>query len=163
MVDQTGAPSGKGPVGNRYASSVIATPKIVLLKSSRRRISKRSPEFAILFLSVRCEPVDCRKRDLCHVVEHWSLNCNPHTRLAAPREHESAGGTFTSRLPGRARSLYAGILDFDLLRDLKGVVDLDTKIPHRAFNFLVPKKQLRRPEVSRATVYESHLCAPHRM
>ena len=30
-------------------------------------------------------------------------------------------------------------------------------------NFLVPKKQLRRPQVSRATVYEGHLCAPHRM
>ena len=30
-------------------------------------------------------------------------------------------------------------------------------------NFLVPKKQLRRPEVPRAAVFQSHLCAPHRV
>ena len=30
-------------------------------------------------------------------------------------------------------------------------------------NSLVPKKQLRRPEVPGAAVDESHFCAPHRM
>jgi len=30
--------------------------------------------------------------------------------------------------------------DFDLFRDLKGVVDLNAEIAHCAFNFLVPKK-----------------------
>ena len=30
--------------------------------------------------------------------------------------------------------------DFDLFRDLKGVVDLNAEISHCAFNFLVPKK-----------------------
>jgi len=49
--------------------------------------------------------------------------------------------------------------DFDLFRDLKGVVDLNAEIAHCAFNFLVPKKQLRRSEVSRATIDESDLCA----
>ena len=49
---------------------------------------------------------------------------------------------FTGRLPGRARQLYPGISDFDLLCHLKGIVALDAKVPHRALNFLVPKKQL---------------------
>ena len=48
--------------------------------------------------------------------------------------------------------------DFDLFRDLKGIVDLNAKVPHRALDLLVPKKQLRRPQVPRATVDESHLC-----
>ena len=30
--------------------------------------------------------------------------------------------------------------DFDLFRDLKGVVDLNAEISHCAFNFLVPKR-----------------------
>jgi hypothetical protein len=44
----------------------------------------------------------------------------------------------TNRLPGRAGLLCPGISDFDLLCNLKGIVDLDAKIPHRALNFLVP-------------------------
>ena len=47
--------------------------------------------------------------------------------------------------------------DFNLFCDLKGVVDLDEKVPHCALNFLVPKKQLRRPEIARAAVNESYL------
>jgi hypothetical protein len=52
MVDQTGAPFANCAVGTRYASSVIATPKIVLLNVSRRRVSKSSPDFGISSLSV---------------------------------------------------------------------------------------------------------------
>ena len=54
--------------------------------------------------------------------------------------HASNWHSFTGRLPGRARQLYPGISDFDLLCDLKGIVDLDAKVPHRALNFLVPKR-----------------------
>jgi hypothetical protein len=39
-----------------------------------------------------------------------------------------------SRLVKRHHDLYPGISDFALPSDLNGVVDLDTKIPHRAFN-----------------------------
>ena len=51
--------------------------------------------------------------------------------------------------------------DFDLFCDLKGVVDLNAKVPNRALIFLVPKKQLRRPQVPCAAVDESHLRPPH--
>ena len=49
----------------------------------------------------------------------------------------------------------------NLFCDFKGVIDLDTKIPHRALNSLVAQKQLRRAEVPSAAVDQSHLRPPH--
>jgi len=63
--------------------------------------------------------------------------------------------------PGRARLLYPGISDVNLFCDFKGVIDLDTKIPHRTLNFLVAQKQPRRAEIPSAAVDQSYLRPPH--
>jgi len=40
--------------------------------------------------------------------------------------------------------------DVDLLGDLDGVVDLDAKVPNRAFNLRVPEQKLDRSQISGA-------------
>jgi ABC transporter substrate binding protein len=54
----------------------------------------------------------------------------PPSLAARAVTHLSTAG----QRPGRARLLYPGISDVNLFCDFKGVIDLDTKIPHRAFN-----------------------------
>jgi hypothetical protein len=53
--------------------------------------------------------------------------------------------------------------DFCLLRDLKGIIDFDPKISHRALELSMPKKQLNRSKIFRSTVDERRFRPPHRM
>ena len=50
-------------------------------------------------------------------------------------------------------------LDFGMFRHLQGIIDLDSEVPHRAFQLLVPEKQLNGPEVLSAPVDQRCLCA----
>ena len=52
------------------------------------------------------------------------------------------------RVLGRAGPLCPGSSDFNFLGDLKGIVDLDTKIPHGAFNLRMDEQELHRAQVA---------------
>jgi hypothetical protein len=64
--------------------------------------------------------LDCRRPPLVHVYPAHAQVRTWHT--------------FSGRLPGRGRQLYPGISDINLLCDFKGVIDLDTQVPHCALN-----------------------------
>jgi hypothetical protein len=51
------------------------------------------------------------------------------------------------RVLGRAGPLCPGSSDLNFLGDLKGIVDLDTKIPHGAFNPMA-EQELHRAQVA---------------
>jgi hypothetical protein len=48
-----------------------------------------------------------------------------------------------------------------LLRDLKGIIDLDPKIPNRAFELSMPKKQLNYSKIFCPPVGERGFRPPH--
>ena len=52
--------------------------------------------------------------------------------------------------------------DFDLLRDGKGVIDVDAQIPHRTFDLRVPEQTLNRAQIACATVDQGCLGPPER-
>jgi hypothetical protein len=76
---------------------------------------------------------------------HFSLNWLPPLGSCIPRSGLSRSDfvpwhDFTGWVGGRARQLCPGTSDVDLLCDVKGVVDLNAKIPHRAFDPPVAEK-----------------------
>jgi hypothetical protein len=64
---------------------------------------------------------------------------------------------------GRARQPCPGNSDVDFLRNLKGVVDLDAQISHRALDLRVAEEQLNRPQVAGALVDQGRLRSTHGM
>jgi hypothetical protein len=55
-------------------------------------------------------------------------------------------------MSGRACPLCPGISDINLFRYCQGVIDLDAKIPDRAFDLGMPEKKLDGPEIARPPV-----------
>ena len=55
------------------------------------------------------------------------------------------------------RQLCPGISDIDLLCDLKGIVDLDTKIPHGTFNLRMAEQELHRAQVPGSPIDQCRL------
>jgi hypothetical protein len=54
-------------------------------------------------------------------------------------------------------------LNFCLLGYFERVIDLDSKITHRAFKLGMPEQQLNGPQVLRAPVDQRCFCSPHRV
>jgi len=57
----------------------------------------------------------------------------------------------------------AGLSDFCLLRNLQGVVDLNTEVTHGALELCVPKKKLHSSQVFRPPIYQCRLRPAHRV
>jgi hypothetical protein len=60
-------------------------------------------------------------------------------------EKVSLWHAFPYRELGRARQLSPGTSDVDFLRNLKGVIDLNAQVSHRALDLRVAEQQLNRP------------------
>lgn len=63
----------------------------------------------------------------------------------------------------RFRRDRVGGSDVDLLRDLYGVIDLDTEVPNRAFDLRVSEQELDRPKIAGSTVDQHGFRSPQRM
>ncbi len=50
-----------------------------------------------------------------------------------------------------------------MFRYRKGIIDLDAKVPDRAFDFGVAEQELNRPQVARALIDQGRLGSPERM
>jgi hypothetical protein len=59
--------------------------------------------------------------------------------------HVGSWHAFPCRELGRARQLCPGTSDVDFLRNLKGVIDLNAQVSHRALDLRVAEQQLNRP------------------
>ena len=55
------------------------------------------------------------------------------------------------------------LLNFSLLGYFERVIDLDSKITHRAFKLGMPEQQLNGPQVLRAPVDQRCFYSPHRV
>ena len=66
-------------------------------------------------------------------------------------------------MAGRAERLYPSSLDVNLFCDSKGIIDLDTEVPHRALDLGVTKKQLHRSQIAGAPIDQGCLGSPQGM
>jgi hypothetical protein len=67
------------------------------------------------------------------------------------------------RVLGRAGPLCPGSSDLKFLGDLKGIVDLDTKISQGAFNLRMAEQELHRSQVAGPAIDQRRLGSTHGM
>src|ERR1700722_6075724 len=119
----------------------------------------------------------CRSRDrrdrrvpisahLPRTVELTSANSNVHSgdsmRGEKTRPCEcpwSASGTNRPCEGGQSMSALPGHSDINLFRYCQGVIDLDAKIPDRAFDLGMPQQELDGPEISCPSIDQGGFCS----
>lgn len=67
------------------------------------------------------------------------------------------------RPQGKGRAAAGYRLDFGLLGNLQGIIDLDAKVPNSAFQLGMAEQKLNGPQVLRAFVDQGCLRPPHRV
>lgn len=70
---------------------------------------------------------------------------------------------FHPRWSGRARQLCPGASDVDFLRDLDGVVDLNSEVAYRALDLGMSEQQLDGPQVAGPSIDQRGLGSPQRV
>src|SRR5438552_7993713 len=94
------------------------------------------------------------------------MQCAPFLErplLAGKRPPLRGGRVRTAMLEKQTTALAIQCSHLGLFRDLQRVVDLYAEISYCAFELRVPKKQLNRPEILRASVDQRRFCPAHRM
>jgi hypothetical protein len=109
---------------------------------------------------------DLSKRD-CRIVTLSVIIARNHTvefrfDLTYCFETPLLKDRFGRSMPTAVKGTSAGLpLDFWLLGYFERVIDLDSKITHRALKLGMPEQQLNGPQVLRAPVDQRCFCPPH--
>jgi hypothetical protein len=84
-------------------------------------------------------------------------------RLTVASRESPQVAHFQLEWSGKARRLCPGTSDVDLLRDLNGVVDLDTEVADGALDFGMSEQQLDRPQVAGSPIDQRGLSPAQRV